>query len=45
MKGQPVYSGIWLFKMMLLIHSYDLSDLRMEELVKESLICIRFCGF
>ncbi|XOD67033.1 MAG: transposase [Flavobacteriales bacterium Tduv] len=31
--------------MMLLIHWYDLSDVGMEELMKESLSCMRFCGF
>ncbi|XOD67371.1 MAG: transposase [Flavobacteriales bacterium Tduv] len=36
---------ILLFKMMLLSHWYDFSDVGTEELVKESLSCIRFCGF
>ncbi|XOD68011.1 MAG: transposase [Flavobacteriales bacterium Tduv] len=31
--------------MMHLNHWYDLSDVGTEELVKESLRCIRFCGF
>ncbi|XOD67494.1 MAG: transposase [Flavobacteriales bacterium Tduv] len=31
--------------MMLLIHWYDLSDVGTEELVKEALSCMRFCGF
>ncbi|XOD68178.1 MAG: transposase [Flavobacteriales bacterium Tduv] len=39
------YSGISLFKMILFIHCYDLSDVGTEELMKESLICMRFCGF
>ncbi|XOD67470.1 MAG: transposase [Flavobacteriales bacterium Tduv] len=44
-KGEPAYSGISLFKMMFLIHLYDLSYVGTEELVKEFLSCIRFCGF
>ncbi|XOD67153.1 MAG: transposase [Flavobacteriales bacterium Tduv] len=44
-KGQPAYSGISLFKMMLLSHWYDLSDIGTEELVNESLSCMRFFGF
>ncbi|XOD67356.1 MAG: transposase [Flavobacteriales bacterium Tduv] len=31
--------------MMLLSNKYNLSDVGMEELVKESLTCMRFCGF
>ncbi|XOD68188.1 MAG: transposase [Flavobacteriales bacterium Tduv] len=30
---------------MFLIHWYDLSDVGTEELVKESLRCMLFCGF
>ncbi|XOD68123.1 MAG: transposase [Flavobacteriales bacterium Tduv] len=44
-KCQPAYSGISLFTMMLLSHCYDLSDIGTEELVKEFLSCMRFCGF
>ncbi|XOD67331.1 MAG: transposase [Flavobacteriales bacterium Tduv] len=44
-KGQPAYSGISLFKMMLLSHLYNLSKVKTEELVKESLSGIRFCFF
>ncbi|XOD66724.1 MAG: transposase [Flavobacteriales bacterium Tduv] len=44
-KDQPLYSGISLFKMKLLSNWYDISDIGMEELVKESLIFMRFCGF
>ncbi|XOD68253.1 MAG: transposase [Flavobacteriales bacterium Tduv] len=44
-KRLPAYSGISLFKMMLLSHSYDISDVGMEKLVKESLSCMRFFGF
>ncbi|XOD66991.1 MAG: hypothetical protein ACMUEL_02975 [Flavobacteriales bacterium Tduv] len=33
-KGQSAYSGISLFKIMLLSHWYDLSDVGTEELVK-----------
>ncbi|XOD68153.1 MAG: transposase [Flavobacteriales bacterium Tduv] len=45
MKSQPAYSGISLFTMMLLSHRYDISEVGTEELVKESLSCMRFCGF
>ncbi|XOD66778.1 MAG: transposase [Flavobacteriales bacterium Tduv] len=34
-----------LFKIIFLSHWYDLSDVGTEELVKESLRCMRFCGF
>ncbi|XOD67198.1 MAG: transposase [Flavobacteriales bacterium Tduv] len=44
-KGQPAYSGISLFKMILLIHWYDLSDVGTEKLVKEYLIFMHFCSF
>ncbi|XOD68058.1 MAG: transposase [Flavobacteriales bacterium Tduv] len=44
-KGQLAYSGIALFKMMLLSHWYDFSDIGTEKLVKESLSCMRFCCF
>ncbi|XOD68277.1 MAG: transposase [Flavobacteriales bacterium Tduv] len=44
-KNQPAYSEISLFTMMVLNHCYDLSDIETEKLVKESLICMRFCGF
>ncbi|XOD66781.1 MAG: transposase [Flavobacteriales bacterium Tduv] len=44
-KGQPAYSGISLFKMMLLRHWYDLNDVETEKLVKESLTCMRFFDF
>ncbi|XOD67280.1 MAG: transposase [Flavobacteriales bacterium Tduv] len=44
-KGQPAYSGISLFKIMLLSHWYNLSDVATEELVKEYLMFMRFCGF
>ncbi|XOD68294.1 MAG: transposase [Flavobacteriales bacterium Tduv] len=45
MKGQPAYTGISLFKMMLLSCWYDVSDVETEELVKETLSYIHFCGF
>ncbi|XOD68215.1 MAG: transposase [Flavobacteriales bacterium Tduv] len=45
MKGQPAYRSILLFKIMLLSHWYDLSDVGTEELVKEDLNCMRFFGF
>ncbi|XOD67090.1 MAG: transposase [Flavobacteriales bacterium Tduv] len=44
-KSQPAYSGISLFKMILLSYRYNLSDVGTEELVKKSLSSIRFCGF
>ncbi|XOD67916.1 MAG: transposase [Flavobacteriales bacterium Tduv] len=44
-KGQPAYSGISFFNMMLLSNWYDLSDVGTEKLVKETLNCLRFCGF
>ncbi|XOD68288.1 MAG: transposase [Flavobacteriales bacterium Tduv] len=45
-KKQPAYSEISLFKMMLLSHWYDdISDVGMEELVKEDLSYMRFYGF
>ncbi|XOD67595.1 MAG: transposase [Flavobacteriales bacterium Tduv] len=44
-KSQPAYSEISLFTMMLLRPWYDLSDVETEELVKESLSCIRFYSF
>ncbi|XOD66977.1 MAG: transposase [Flavobacteriales bacterium Tduv] len=44
-KGQPAYSGISLFKMIFLIHWYDLSDVGTEELLKKSLCCMRFFCF
>ncbi|XOD68299.1 MAG: transposase [Flavobacteriales bacterium Tduv] len=45
MKGQSAYSGILLFKMILLSYWYDFSDVGMEELIKESLSYMRFFGF
>ncbi|XOD67055.1 MAG: transposase [Flavobacteriales bacterium Tduv] len=36
---------ISLFKIILLSHWYDLSDVGTEELVKKYLICMRFYGF
>ncbi|XOD68292.1 MAG: transposase [Flavobacteriales bacterium Tduv] len=36
---------MWLFKIMILNHWYDLSDVGTEELVKDSIDCMRFCGF
>ncbi|XOD67988.1 MAG: transposase [Flavobacteriales bacterium Tduv] len=44
-KEEPAYSGISLFKMMLLSNCYDISDVGTEELVEEFLSCMRFCGF
>ncbi|XOD67644.1 MAG: hypothetical protein ACMUEL_06885 [Flavobacteriales bacterium Tduv] len=36
-KNQPAYSGISLFKMILLILWYDLSDVGRKKLVKDSI--------
>ncbi|XOD67426.1 MAG: transposase [Flavobacteriales bacterium Tduv] len=44
-KGQFAYTGISLFKIRILSHWYDHSDVGTEELVKESLSCMRFCSF
>ncbi|XOD68240.1 MAG: transposase [Flavobacteriales bacterium Tduv] len=44
-KGQPAYSGISLFKMILLRYWYDLSDVETEELMKKTLIFMWFCDF
>ncbi|XOD67777.1 MAG: transposase [Flavobacteriales bacterium Tduv] len=44
-KGQPAYILISLFKMMILSHWYDFSNVGTEELVKKSLRCMHFCGF
>ncbi|XOD68110.1 MAG: transposase [Flavobacteriales bacterium Tduv] len=44
-KGQSAYSEIWLFKMMFLSRWYDLSDVGTEELLKDSIGCMRFFGF
>ncbi|XOD68168.1 MAG: transposase [Flavobacteriales bacterium Tduv] len=43
-KFQPAYSGISLFKMMILSDWYDLSEVVTEELVKKSLSCMCFYG-
>ncbi|WP_103327423.1 transposase [Bacteroidetes bacterium endosymbiont of Geopemphigus sp.] len=45
LKGQPAYSGLSLFKILLLSHWYTLSDTATEEMVKESISCTHFCGF
>ncbi|XOD68210.1 MAG: transposase [Flavobacteriales bacterium Tduv] len=42
---RPAYSRISLFKIILLIHWYNLSDVGTEELVREYFSFIRFCGF
>ncbi|XOD68190.1 MAG: transposase [Flavobacteriales bacterium Tduv] len=44
-KSSPAYSETPLFKIMLLINLYDLSDVETEELVKHSIGCMRFCDF
>lgn len=42
--GQDAYSGLLLFKMLLVGIWYDLSDERTEEMVNDSLSTMRFCG-
>jgi IS5 family transposase len=42
--GRPAYSGLLLFKMLLLGICYDLSDEKVEESVNDSLSMMRFCG-
>jgi IS5 family transposase len=41
--GRPAYSGLLLFKMLLIGIWYDLSDERVEESVNENLSMMRFC--
>jgi IS5 family transposase len=41
--GRPAYSGLLLFKMLLLGIWYDLSDEKVEESVNENLSMMRFC--
>jgi len=41
--GRPAYSGILLFKMLLIGIWYDLSDEKVEESVNDSLSMMRFC--
>jgi len=41
--GRPAYSGLLLFKMLLLGMWYDLSDEKVEESVNDSLSMMRFC--
>jgi IS5 family transposase len=41
--GRPAYSGLLLFKMLLLGMWYDLSDEKVEESVNENLSMMRFC--
>lgn len=42
--GRPSYSGLLLFKMLLLQMWYDLSDVGVEDMVNENLSAMRFCG-
>jgi IS5 family transposase len=42
--GRPAYSGLLLFKMLLLGIWYDLSDEKVEESVNDSLSMMSFCG-
>jgi len=41
--GRPAYSGLLLFKMLLIGIWYDLSDERVEESVNDTLSMMRFC--
>jgi IS5 family transposase len=41
--GRPAYSGLLLFKMLLIGIWYDLSDEKVEESVNENLSMMRFC--
>jgi len=41
--GRPAYSGLLLFKMLLLGIWYDLSDEKVEESVNDSLSMMHFC--
>ncbi|XOD66876.1 MAG: transposase [Flavobacteriales bacterium Tduv] len=43
LKGQTAYSGISLFKMILLSNWYDLTYVGTEELMKEYLSYMRLC--
>ena len=42
--GRPSYSGLLLFKMLLLENWYKLSDPEVEEMVNENLSAMMFCG-
>lgn len=42
--GRPSYSGLLLFKMLLLQTWYNLSDEKVEDMVNDSLSAMRFCG-
>lgn len=42
--GQDAYSGLLLFKMLLVGIWYDLRDERTEEMVNDSLSTMKFCG-
>jgi transposase, IS5 family len=42
--GRPSYSGILLFKMLLISYWYGLSDEMTEEMVNENLSAMMFCG-
>lgn len=42
--GRPSYSGLLLFKMLLLQTWYNLSDIKVEEMVNDSLSAMKFCG-
>lgn len=42
--GRPSYSGLLLFKMLLLGQWYKLSDMGVEDMVNENLAAMRFCN-
>jgi len=42
--GRPSYSGLLLFKMLLLEIWYGLSDVKVEEMVCENISAMHFCG-
>lgn len=42
--GRPSYSGLLLFKMLLISYWYDLSDEMTEEMVNENLSAMMFCN-
>ncbi len=42
--GRPSYSGLLLFKMLLVQQWYNVSDVELENMVNDSLSVMRFCG-
>lgn len=43
-RGQKAYNPLILFKMQLISIWYNLSDVQTEEMVNDSLSCMKFCG-